>query len=280
MTVQETGRRPSAAKPDAVLESGSPIEHLSFMKRLSKHLSDPLQTTYGDIPLLICCFISGLVDSTVFNAFGTLVSMQTGNTIFLGLGLATFHNTTHPYGWVKSMLSIVCFALGCFCLSRVSRYLGPLKRRTLVASFLFQCTVILVTGGLVQGGVVQGRLSRIGDDIDWRQLLPICLLSFQAAGQIVEARALNYPEIPTVVITSLLHDLFADPELFGSLKNHPKRNRRVLGFTAILIGGVVSGFVAESTGQMQVPLWMAGGLKFCIAVAWMIWPGRNENGVK
>jgi hypothetical protein len=36
---------------------------------------DPFLTS---IPILLCCFCSGLIDSTVFNAWGVFATMQTG----------------------------------------------------------------------------------------------------------------------------------------------------------------------------------------------------------
>lgn len=48
---------------------------------LKKHFSVQVTTTHGDVILFICCIISGLVDSTIYNAYGTFVSMQTVLTI-------------------------------------------------------------------------------------------------------------------------------------------------------------------------------------------------------
>ena len=200
-----------------------------------------------------------------------------GNTIFLGLGGATPHSTSKPYGWVKSFLSITSFCLGCFVFSLVSRHLTPLRRSTLIASFFLQSLVILVTAAIIQAGIVSGSLNTITDDINWRQLLPIAFLSFQSAGQIVGSRVLGLPEIPTVVLTSMLHDITTDPALLGPLGQNIKRNRRVLAFVGILAGAVAGGFISESTGRMQVPLWIAGGVKFLVAVAWMVWPEKNTN---
>ena len=88
---------------------------------------------------------------------------------------------------------------------------------------------------------------------------------------------LGLPEIPTVVLTSMLHDITTDPALLGPLGQNIKRNRRVLAFVGILAGAVAGGFISESTGRMQVPLWIAGGVKFLVAVAWMVWPEKNTN---
>ena len=126
---------------------------------------------------------------------------------------------------------------------------------------------------------MNGRLESIPDDIDWRQLLPIALLSFQSAGQIVGSRTLGIAEIPTVVLTSMLHDIASDPHLLGPLKKNVKRNRRILAFFWILIGAIIGGFVSERTGGVYYPLWIAGGIKLCITGAWVFWPERNVDAV-
>lgn len=259
--------------------SPPPSTSPKYVGGLKKHLSVEVTTSHADILLLVCCVISGLVDSTIYNAYGTFVSMQTGNTIFLGLGGSTPHSTSKPYGWVKSFLSITCFCLGCFIFSLSSRLLTPLRRSTLIASFLLQTLIILGTAAIIQGGVVNGSLDTITDDITWRQLLPIALLSFQSAGQIVGSRVLGLAEVPTVVLTSMLHDISTDPALLGPLRQNIKRNRRVLAFVGILVGAVAGGFISENTRRMQVPLWIAGGIKLCVASAWMVWPEKKVNAV-
>ena len=126
---------------------------------------------------------------------------------------------------------------------------------------------------------MNGSLGTITSDIKWRQLLPIALLSFQSAGQIVGSRVLGFAEVPTVVLTSMLHDISTDPALLGPLRQNLKRNRRVLAFVGILVGAVAGGFIAETTGRMQIPLWIAGGIKLCIASAWIVWPEKRVNAV-
>ena len=60
-------------------KSSPPLDNpeSSSMFGLTKHLAIEVTTSRGDIILLICCIISGLVDSTIYNAYGTFVSMQT-----------------------------------------------------------------------------------------------------------------------------------------------------------------------------------------------------------
>ena len=131
----------------------------------------------------------------------------------------------------------------------------------------------------MQAGIVNGSLNTIPDDIDWRTEIPIALLSFQSAGQIVGSRALNLAEIPTVVLTSMLHDVATDPKLLASPRTNIKRNRRVLAFFAILAGAVAGGFVSEATRRIQIPLWMAGALKILVTIAWVLWPERRLSAV-
>jgi len=47
-------------------------------QRLRQYLAADVDPNHADILLLSCCLISGLVDSTIYNAYGTFVSMQTG----------------------------------------------------------------------------------------------------------------------------------------------------------------------------------------------------------
>lgn len=126
---------------------------------------------------------------------------------------------------------------------------------------------------------MSGSLNTITSDIKWRQLLPIALLSFQSAGQIVGSRVLGFAEVPTVVLTSMLHDISTDPALLGPLRQNLKRNRRVLAFVGILAGAVAGGFISEGTRRMQIPLWIAGGIKLLIASAWVVWPEKVVSAV-
>src|ERR1700761_7707289 len=38
-----------------------------------------VSTSLTSIPIILCCFCSGLIDSCVFNAWGVFATMQTGN---------------------------------------------------------------------------------------------------------------------------------------------------------------------------------------------------------
>lgn len=104
-------------------------------------------------------------------------------------------------------------------------------------------------------------------------MAPIALLSFQAAGQIVASRILGINEIPTVVITSLLADLFSDPLLtvMPIMTGNTKRNNRIAGFVLTLLASIVGGWMLKATGQVQPALWVVFGIKLTISLGWLGW---------
>ncbi|KAL9119082.1 MAG: hypothetical protein Q9187_004363 [Circinaria calcarea] len=244
--------------------------------RLRKHLAAEVSKEHTDILMLTCCFISGLLDSVVYSAYGTFVSMQTGNTIFVGLG-ASGQNANKPFGWAKSLTSIFCFILGSFFFSRYCRLLGPLRRSTLFSSFLIQAVFIIVSAALVEVGTIDGEVNVAFRTIMWLEEIPIAMLSFQSAGQMVTSRNLGLNEIPTVVLTSVLCDFASDPGL--GKKDNVRRNRRALAFVLILVGAIVGGWIAKALGGMESVMWIAGGIKLLITIAWVLWPQMPQLAI-
>lgn len=247
--------------------------------RLSKSLRSPISLAHTSYIVILCCFFTGLLDSTVFYAYGTFVSGQTGNTILFGLGASTSYKTTRPYRWAKSLIAIICFTWGCVAFSYTTRALGNRRRGTFILSFVAQAALVLLAAGFIQAEVVEGRLHLLNDEIDWRQSLPIALLSFQSAGQIVASRALGHDTIPTVVLTSMLHDIATDPRLLVRWTENPKRFHRLGAFAAALVGAVIGGFLSVSTGKMQSTLWLVGGLKIIVGGLCWVWPSEAEDEI-
>ncbi|EPS31109.1 hypothetical protein PDE_06064 [Penicillium oxalicum 114-2] len=236
---------------------------------LSAFLKNEVDPRHADLLLFTCCLCSGLVDSTIYKAYNTFVSMQTGNTIFVGLGAS--NQNPRPYGWARSLTSIGCFVIGCFIFARINRFVGAQRRGCLILSFFIQASLIVVTAALVQAGAVSSAIedNPLDPIVRWDQEVPIVLLSLQSAGQIVASRTLGYNEIPTVVITSLLCDLMSDPKLF--LIRNEKRDRRIIAFVLTMVGAIVGGWVTKSTGNIAPVLWLAAGIKYVVAVAWGFW---------
>jgi uncharacterized membrane protein YoaK (UPF0700 family) len=248
----------------------------SRMARWRQYLAEEADKEWADLILIVTCFISGLVDSAVFNVWSCFVSMQTGNTVYVGLGMSG-QPLSQPYRWVKSGTAILSFCLGTYFFSRVCRYFGPLRRGTLCGSFLFQALLCFVAGILVVSGIVH---KDAGNQLPYNYivLLPLGLLSFQSAGQIVMSRMLQYNELPTIVLTSTYCDLMFDPALFTApLTQNPKRNRRFVSALALVLGAGLGGVLTKN-GDISDPLWIAGGIKVALAAMWVFW--RAEGAIR
>ncbi|KAF9733575.1 hypothetical protein PMIN06_002814 [Paraphaeosphaeria minitans] len=246
-----------------------PIGH-SLRERFAAHLSETMETKAGYVPVLACCFATGLTDGTVYNAYGTFVSMQTGNTIFVALGTSGQNN--RPFGWARSLCSIGCFAIGCVTFARLHKLIGGARlRRTVLFSFILQTVCVVIAAIIIQTGTIDGNYPSTRDpqDVNFTELAVVAVLSFQAAGQIVNSRGLGVSEVPTVVITSLVCDLVSDELLFAGLTKNGKRNRRFLGFVLTLLGAIVGGWISKATGQVGPCLWFVAALKACISLHWV-----------
>ncbi|KAI3535666.1 hypothetical protein CABS01_15857 [Colletotrichum abscissum] len=257
-------------------------------------LRDDVNIRYTDIPVLACCLVSGLCDSVAVNAAGVFVSMQTGNTIFMALGASKLP-AGEPLLWLKSLSSIAAFWLGCFFFSK-SRHIHPKRRSTLALSFLLQSALVFLAAAFAQTRLIAdfGKASVQGSDSNHEfktsenplVMVPLALLAFQFGGQIVTSRILGYNEVPTNVLTSVYCDLLSDPKLFAPLKENPKRNRRFLAVVLLVLGGIIGGWLQRSRAGMPGALWISGGVKFIIAVAWMGWASNEpaesklEKGVR
>lgn len=47
-------------------------------KQLRQYLIAPVNLHHADLPLLACCFVTGIIDAGAYNAWGTFMGMQTG----------------------------------------------------------------------------------------------------------------------------------------------------------------------------------------------------------
>ncbi|EFY88037.1 DUF1275 domain protein [Metarhizium acridum CQMa 102] len=237
-------------------------------KQVVRKLSQNVDLKLAYLPMLACCFVSGLTDGTIYN----------GNTIFVALGTSGYNNK--PYGWARSLCSIAFFIVGSFAFSRFALYLGGRRRGIMMLSFLIQAILVIAAASIVQGGVVDGSYPsrRLPTDVDFKELLIIALLSFQAAGQIVSSRTLKVGEVPTVVVTSMLCDLMSDPALFTLAKND-KRNRRFIAFVLTLVGAICGGWISKAAGAVDPSLWTVAGIKLVIACSWLFWKAEPDSVV-
>ena len=154
---------------------------------------------------------------------------------------------------------------------------GGQSRGALIGCFAVQATLVIIAAGLVQGGLIpvpNGVLTpadKNPQDPRFIELVTIGMLAFQASGQIVTSRLLQFAEIPTTVLTSCYCDIGSDVDLFA--KDNAKRDRRVISVVCLLVGGICGGWISRSEGGMAAVLWLAAGLKVGILVSWVVWKG-------
>jgi uncharacterized membrane protein YoaK (UPF0700 family) len=300
-------RTPTASTPNASEEQSTEEE---AVKNVPYHRRN-VRNYMTSIPILLCCFCSGLVDSAVFNAWGVFATMQTGNyspfsftvpslrlsyssrtnstnagrtgnTIILALG-ASHQPVGHPRAWLQALLAISAFFIGALFHARYTRPLGPSRHTTLASSFFIQTSLLTTAAALIQSGVVPGilhdALSGGGGarSEPWITLVPLPMLSFQAGMQSVTARQLGFNEIPTTVLTSCFCDLGNDPNLFVGVTKNWQRNRRIGSVIAILLGGIIGGWLSRTSNGMPTNIWMAAAVKGVIVIAWFLWPDEKPK---
>jgi hypothetical protein len=193
--------------------------------------------------------------------------------VYVGLGVSG-QPKSQPYRWVKSLTAILCFMLGTFIFSRLMRWLGPLRRSTVILAFILQGLLCFASATLGATGVVPPDAgNRIPDN--FIVLVPLALLAMQSAGQIVVSRFLGYGEITTVVLTSAYCDLIFDEAVFtAALTRNSKRNRRALSALMVVAGATAGGFLTRD-GDITVCLWIAGAVKFVLSTGLIFWKAKD-----
>jgi uncharacterized membrane protein YoaK (UPF0700 family) len=234
---------------------------------LSRFLQNELDPRHGDLLLLFCYIITGLLDSSAVFIWGSFVSMQTGNTVYFGLGLVGSDNDR----WIKSGISIAGFCLGSLCFAAFHRAFVPRQRWVLCASFIVQL-ICIIGAALI---VTIYRPAR-GAPLSWWVLVPIALVAFQSSGQAVTSRVLNYSGLTSVVLTSIYCDLFSHPDFLSpKVISHAEEMRRAGAVVCLLFGTVLGGLWAHSSVGMMGALWTAAILKGIIVLAWFGWKSKD-----
>lgn len=155
--------------------------------------------------------------------------------------------------------------------------LGGKRRGTLLLSFIFQAACVFIACAIAERGVVDPSYPKKNPlEVNFKELIMVALLSFQAAGQIVSSRSLQVGEVPTVVVTSMLCDLVSDPALFTLGKND-KRNRRAIAFVLTLVGAICGGWISKASGNITPSLWLVGGIKVVLGGVWLIWQKKQQQ---
>ncbi|RHZ55184.1 hypothetical protein CDV55_102735 [Aspergillus turcosus] len=235
--------------------------------QIPAHLTTDINPHYSDLLLLLCYVITGLLDSSAVFIWGSFVSMQTGNSVYLGLGLIGVDESTR---WIKAGVSIFSFCFGSFCFAAFHRRFPSRQRWVLCASFAVQMLCIAVAAT-----IVTVHFPSRHSELSWTALMPQILVAFQSSGQAVTSRILQFNGLTSVVLTSVYCDLFSSPK-FPSLSEVEDR-RRAGAIVCLVLGTVLGGLWARTSVGLMGALWTAVLFKGVIAGAWLGWKGQQSD---
>ncbi|KAH2976495.1 hypothetical protein KXW58_006767 [Aspergillus fumigatus] len=182
--------------------------------------------------LLLLSFATGIQDAAAWPDYTCFASNQTGNTLFLAIGLAGLAG--NAYSFPNIGMSLGAFVAGGLVMGQIGNYFGVRKRLWLLTTSLIQ-TAMVYAAAAIQYSV---PLHRDGP----AAFAVIFLLAFSSGGQVAMSRSLKITEITTAMATAAYVDVVVDPGLI-KLSNRP-RNRRVL-FLAMLTAGCFAGAFAQ-----------------------------------
>lgn len=152
---------------------------------------------------------------------------------------------------------------------RVYAAVGATRRLTLLISFLLQTLCTAIAALLVHTDTVPVSTSE-----SKLIFIAIPFLAAQSGVQIVTAKSLGFPEVPTTVLTTTYNDLAGDTELFA--RRNPKRNRRIGAITMMLLGGISAGWLSR-LGDLTLVLWLGAGIKLLVALSWLGYAGDDAT---
>ncbi|RDW60505.1 YoaK family protein [Aspergillus mulundensis] len=249
----------------------NPLSSLS-LQRLKHHLTTEITPHRTDLLLLTCYIITGLLDSSAVFIWGSFVSMQTGNTVYLGLGLSGLDESGKAQRWLKALISIASFCVGSLLFTLLSRmFRSPRERGALALSFTVQMLCVAVAAGIV----TVHKASK-ADELGWEIALPLALVAFQSSGQAVTSRVVGFSGLTSVVLTSVYCDLFS--YLGGSGRGKGADEWRRLGaVVGLFVGILLGGAWAKSEVGLMGALWMVVVLKGAIVLAWLLWSGEGDR---
>lgn len=217
-----------------------------------------------DIPVILLAFATGLVDAYTFPTLHVFTCNQTGNVVFLALSAAQVHSDILNAS--RSAVSMCSFWFGAFVSGRLGSVVGHQKRIWLVTTLAIQGILVLVAAILIYAGAV--------DYLGKTDLAVIMLLGIAFGAQGSTVRPLKVAEVPTVVVTSAMIDLFRDANLFK--RHNLPRNRRVAFIISLFLGAFIGGWCLNRVNG-QLVLVIAAVFKLLIAGVFLFWPSAQEE---
>lgn len=191
--------------------------------------------------LLLLSFATGIQDAAAWPDYSCFASNQTGNTLFLAIGIAGL--TNNAYSFPNIGVSLAMFVAGGLVLGQIGNYVGVRRRLWILISNIIQTSLVFAAVCIQYSLPIQ----RDGP----AAMAVIALLAFSAGGQVAMSRSLKITEITTAMATAAFVDLVVDPGLM-KLRNR-LRNRRFL-FIIMLSAGCFVGAFAQREVSSTLPL--------------------------
>lgn len=186
---------------------------------------------HGPLPpiLLALTFVTGVVDAVSYLRLEhVFVANMTGNTVFIGFGLA---------GASQVSVSSALVAMGSFLLGAAAA--GLLCKRFAHNRGHLLALVTTVESAFIAAALVAGF---VAPSIHAVQYVLLILLAVAMAHQNTMALALAVPELKTTVLTLTLTGLAADSAAGAGMNARP--GRRVVAVLTMFLGALAGGLLA------------------------------------
>ncbi|KAJ5766487.1 uncharacterized protein N7511_004103 [Penicillium nucicola] len=206
--------------------------------------------------LLLLSFATGIQDAAAWPDYSCFASNQTGNTLFLAIGVAGL--TNNAYSFPNIGISLSLFVAGGFVMGQLGNYIGVRRRLWLLISNFIQTALVFVAVAVQYSFPIR----RDGP----AAMAVIACLAFSSGAQVAMSRSLKITEITTAMATAAFIDVVVDPCL-GKLKNR-LRNRRVM-FLIMLTAGCFVGAFAQREVSSTFPILLCAIGKALVSLAFL-----------
>ncbi|KAJ5965595.1 hypothetical protein N7481_012309 [Penicillium waksmanii] len=206
--------------------------------------------------LLLLSFATGIQDAAAWPDYMCFASNQTGNTLFLAIGVAGLAHDAFSFANIGVSLSL--FIAGGFIMGQLGNYFGVRRRLWLLISNFIQTALVFCALMIQYAWPIQ----RDGP----AALAVIACLAFSSGAQVAMARSLKITEITTAMATAAFIDVVIDPSL-TKIKNR-LRNRRVMFLVMLTLGCFVGAF-AQREVSSSFPIMLCAIAKAMVNVAFL-----------
>ncbi|CAF1424759.1 unnamed protein product [Adineta ricciae] len=127
------------------------VKHRSRLTRFIRYFSDDIGTKHVDLQLIILSFSTGIIDVVSSNDFSVFISIQTGNTVTLGIHTSTGSSASY----LSICASLFTFLFAGFLSGQIGNLIGHQRRWWILFNMFFQTILIFIVVGLVSENVIK-----------------------------------------------------------------------------------------------------------------------------